>query len=180
MKSSGFENEVGRCIELAEKASRAGNYALGALVVLNGEILAESGSSLIGDNDDPSAHPEMIVVRHAARRMKSRYLEGAYLVSTLEPCPMCTSVAIWAKMSGVVFGATQMDAIQWAAEHPDDVFTWRQIEIPVRRVVTMGTPRLEVYEEVRRKECKALFSLNENSAVDAESSGCSVAGGGQG
>ncbi|WP_216210200.1 nucleoside deaminase [Amycolatopsis aidingensis] len=160
MTGTDFEAEMARCVELAEEASRRGNYALGALVVLDGTVLAESGSSLIGDDNDPSAHPEMVVIRHSASIMQRRYLPGAYLVSTLEPCPMCTSAAIWAKMSGIVFGATQKDAIKWSSEHPDDTFTWRQIEVPSRYIVAAGTPSLEIREEVRREECKALFALN--------------------
>ncbi|WP_169735337.1 nucleoside deaminase [Actinokineospora inagensis] len=154
-----------RCVELARTASRAGNYALGSLVLADGAILAETGSSLVGADNDPSAHPEMTAIRRAACARRSRYLTGAYLVTTLEPCPMCTSVAIWAKMAGIVFGATQQDAKNWSTEHPDELFTWRQIEIRARDVVAAGTPALEVHEGIRRDECRALFALNKSPAV---------------
>lgn len=154
-----LEAEMRRCILLAQEAANSGNYALGALVVLDGEVVTESGSSLIGDDNDPSAHPEMVVIRAAARRLQSRYLPGTYLVTTLEPCPMCTSAAIWAKMAGIAFGATQQDAIAWSTENPDSVYTWRQIEIPAEQVVAAGTPRLAVRRELLREECTALFGL---------------------
>jgi tRNA(Arg) A34 adenosine deaminase TadA len=154
-----LEELMGRCLELARSTTDSGNYPLGALVAVNGEIVAESGSNLIGDDNDPSAHPEMIVVREAAKKTGSRYLPGAVLVTTLEPCPMCTSVAIWAKMAGIAFGATQQDALAWSAEHPDDVFTWRQIEIPSRTVIAAGQPALTLHEGVLRDECRSLFRL---------------------
>lgn len=155
-----IEDRMRRCIQLARRASTAGNYALGALVVLNDEILAESGSGLIEADNDPSAHPEMVVIRSAARKLRSRYLPGAVLVTTLEPCPMCTSAAIWAKMAGIVFGASQEDAKKWSVDHPDNVYTWRQIEIPAHKVVAAGEPRLKLHEGVLREECRSLFRLN--------------------
>ncbi|PJE93978.1 hypothetical protein CUT44_31020 [Streptomyces carminius] len=106
----------------------------------------------------------MEAIRAAAERTGSRYLTGAYLLTTLEPCPMCTAAAIWAKMRGVVFGVTQLDARQWAAEHPDRTFTWRQIGIRARDVARAGHPRLDVHEEVCREECLELFPLTARHA----------------
>lgn len=160
-----FERSMGRCIELARMAAGSGNYALGALVLLDGKIITESGSSLIGDDNDPSAHPEMVVIRSAAHRLKRRYLPGAYLVTTLEPCPMCASVAIWAKMAGLIFGATQDDAVAWSRQHQDSTFTWRQIAIRARQVVAAGQPKLELVEGVRREDCRKLFSLNRRTGL---------------
>lgn len=155
-----FEKSMDRCVELAKKAAKTGNYALGALVMLDGQVVAESGSSLIGDDNDPSAHPEMVAVRTAAGLMGRRYLPGAYLVTTLEPCPMCASVAIWAKMAGLVFGATQDDAIAWSQYNEDPTYTWRQIAIRARHVIEAGQPKLELFEGVRREDCRALFALS--------------------
>jgi len=155
-----LEELMSRCLELARSATDSENYALGALVAVDGEIVAESGSSLIGNNNDPSAHPEMLSIRNAAKKMRSRYLPGGILVTTLEPCPMCTSVAIWAKMAGIAFGATQQDARSWSVEHPDGVFTWRQIEIPSRVVIAAGQPTLALHEGVLRDECRSLFRLS--------------------
>lgn len=153
------ETMMQRCLNLAHEAAAAGNYALGALVFRDGGVLAESGSRLVGDDNDPTAHPEMSVIRTAARRESSRYLRGAYLFSTLEPCPMCTSAAIWAKMDGIVFGARQSDAVAWARANPHPTFTWRQIMIPAEDIAAAGTPRLAVRGGVRRSDCRALFAM---------------------
>jgi tRNA(Arg) A34 adenosine deaminase TadA len=159
-----LEENMRRCIRLAEQAANSGNYALGALVVVDGEVVAESGSSLIGDDDDPSAHPEMTVIRAAARKLRSRYLPGAFLVTTLEPCPMCSAAAIWAKMAGIAFGATQSDAVAWSVENPDEVHTWRQIQIPAGTVLSAGQPRLALAEGLLREECRKLFALSRSHA----------------
>ena len=147
------------CIRLAREAAQSQNYALGALVVRDGAVLARSASRLISSND-PSAHPEMVAIRGAAETVGSRYLQRAYLVSTLEPCVMCTGVAIWAKMSGIIFGAYRSDAIGWARRNPSQRFTWRQIQISCQDVVDKGEPRLDVVGGVLRSACKALFELN--------------------
>lgn len=149
-----------RCIQLAHESAAAGNYALAALVATDQGIIAESGSNLIKGDDDPSAHPEMVVVRAAAKKLGSRYLPGAVLVTTLEPCPMCTSVAIWAKMAGIAFGASQEDADRWSAANSDETYTWRQIHIRARTVVAAGDPRLELHENVLRDDCTPLFALS--------------------
>ena len=74
-------------------------------------------------------------------KRKDRYLKGCYLVTTLEPCPMCTSVAIWAKMKGIIFGASQNDAIEYSNTHPESKLSWRQITVPASYIIEHGTPR---------------------------------------
>lgn len=148
------------CIRLAQDTAQSGNYALGALVVRHGEVIARSASALV-EGHDPTAHPEIVALRAAAERVGSRYLHDAYLVSTLEPCVMCTGAAIWAKLSGIVFGASQADAIAWSQAHPDPLYTWRQIRIDCQTVVDRGEPQLEVLGGVLRTECLALFGLNQ-------------------
>jgi tRNA(Arg) A34 adenosine deaminase TadA len=144
---------------LAQAAAATGNYALGATVVRDGIVLARSSSQLI-DSHDPSAHPEMVALRAAAEAVRSRYVPGGYLVTTLEPCVMCTGAAIWAKLAGVVFGAYQDDAVAWARAHPHDRFSWRQIRISAQEVADRGEPRVEVVGGVLRDACIGLFGLN--------------------
>ena len=153
------EHIMKRCIDMAQFNLEKGQYALGALVVDRcGQIISESASRLI-TGYDPTAHPEIIAIREAAQIAKSRYLPGYYLYTTLEPCPMCTSAVIWAKMEGIVFGALQEDAIEYAKEHPSNIYTWRQITINSKSVAENGTPKIKIYGGILREECKALFAL---------------------
>lgn len=163
MTTREIDEGMRRCVRLAREAALSGNYGLGAAVIRDGVVLGESGSGLV-QGHDPTAHPEVQAIRRAAERVGSRYLTGAFLLSTLEPCPMCTAAAIWAKMRGIAFGATRDDARAWVSGHPDETFTWRQIDIRARDVVWAGHPRLEVYEGVRREECLEPFALTARHA----------------
>jgi len=77
---------------------------IGAMVVLNGEIIARRHNEreLTGD---PTAHAEVLALRDAASHVGSSRLDGATLVTTLEPCVMCAGAAWLARVERVVFGA---------------------------------------------------------------------------
>ena len=88
----------------ATQALDHGDVPVGALVVVDGEIVAarHNERELTGD---PTAHAEVLALRDAAAEVGDRRLRGATLVVTLEPCPMCAG-AIWAAQVGtVVYGA---------------------------------------------------------------------------
>lgn len=151
---------MSECIDLAAQAARSGNYAQAALIARRGDgVLARAGNTLITDYD-PTAHPEMTALRCATRRLASRYIRGAFLVSTLEPCVMCTGAAIWAKLAGIIFGASQDDALAWTASNGNSRYTWRQIRVSCADVTARGEPVLEVWPGVMREECVSLFGLN--------------------
>lgn len=77
---------------------------VGALVVVDGKVVARAHNEreLRGD---PTAHAEILALRAAAKAVGSSRLDGATLVSTLEPCPMCAGAALMARVGRVVFGA---------------------------------------------------------------------------
>ena len=146
-------------IEEAKKSAKQGQYALGAVVVLDNQVLSIAHTTL-HENQDPSAHAEMNAIREASKKVGSRYLKGAWLYTTQEPCPMCTSVAIWAKLEGIVFGAYEKDAIEVFKKNSEGKFTWRQIEIPCEYVIEKGEPKLKLYKGFMREECIKLYELN--------------------
>lgn len=147
------------CIETAKKDLKNNQYVLGAMVVdENGDVLSLKNSNLISGYD-PTAHPEIVAIRESAEKRKSRYLEGCYLYSTLEPCPMCTSAVVWAKMAGIIFGAFQEDALEFSRNNKSDILTWRQITITSNEIAVKGTPKIKIYGGVLRSECKKLFCL---------------------
>lgn len=77
---------------------------VGAVVVLDGEVIASRHNERELRND-PTAHAETLALRDAAERLGSSRLDGAVLVSTLEPCAMCAGAALLARVGRVVFGA---------------------------------------------------------------------------
>ena len=93
-----------QALGLAMRAESEGEVPVGALVVLNGEILGEGWNRPIGSHD-PTAHAEIIALRAAAAKLGNYRLTGATLYVTLEPCPMCAGAMVHARVARVVYGA---------------------------------------------------------------------------
>jgi tRNA(adenine34) deaminase len=93
-----------RALELAKRAESEGEVPIGALLVRDGEVIGEGWNRPIATND-PSAHAEIMALRDAGARVGNYRLPGSTLYVTLEPCPMCASAIIHARVSSVVFGA---------------------------------------------------------------------------
>ena len=89
---------------LAARAEAQGEVPVGALVVLNGEIVGEGWNRPISSHD-PTAHAEIVALRAAALRLGNYRLIGATLYVTLEPCPMCAGAMVHARVARVVYGA---------------------------------------------------------------------------
>ncbi len=150
------EEFMQKAIELAKESAKNRDYALGAIIVKDDTIIATGTTNLKHEND-PTVHAEIVSIRNACKRLNSRFLEGCILYTTHEPCPMCASAAIWAKMKGIVFGAFIEDAKQRQGKN----FSWRQIDISCKDVLSKGTPRLELIEGFLREECNKLFDLSQ-------------------
>jgi guanine deaminase len=103
------ETFLARAIELAtENVANAGG-PFGALIVRDGKVLAE-GQNRVTATLDPTAHAEVVAIRAACQIVKSFSLEGATLYTSCEPCPLCLSAALWARVDRVVFAADRHDA----------------------------------------------------------------------
>ena len=92
-----------------DEALRAGDQPFGA-VVLHGGVIVGAAPSRVVTTTDPTAHAEMEAIRDAARRMRTRDLSGAVLVSTSRPCRMCEAAASRAGISRMVYGESLADA----------------------------------------------------------------------
>ncbi len=94
-----------RALELARHAEAAGEVPVGALVVLENEIIGEGWNQPIVSHD-PTAHAEIVALRAASQHAKNYRLPGAVLYVTLEPCAMCAGAMVHARIARVVYGAT--------------------------------------------------------------------------
>lgn len=146
-------------IQEAKRAANEGQYAIGAVVVLDDKILSVAHTTLHQVND-PTAHAEINAIRIASEKIGSRYLQGAWLYTTQEPCPMCTSAAIWAKMEGIVYGASKDDAFEIFKKQKDGRFSWRQIDVSAEDIIAKGEPKLRLHKGFLREECLLLYDLN--------------------
>ncbi len=140
----------------ARAAQRAGDYAIGAVVVLNGEVIAASGNR-VKLECDPTQHAEVAAIRLACSSLRKRHMEGAILYTTAEPCPMCAAAAIWARMAGIVSGSTISDMADFRASYGNPEWTWRTVDIAAQAVLKEGEPRLFLQEGFLRDECRKLF-----------------------
>lgn len=89
----------------ARKAAEADEVPVGAVVVSpEGEVLSRAHNRPV-QSCDPTAHAEMLALRDAARKLGNYRIPGCRLVTTIEPCPMCTGAAIHARVAEIVYGA---------------------------------------------------------------------------
>jgi tRNA(adenine34) deaminase len=94
-----------RALELASHAEEQGEVPVGAVLVMDGEIVGEGWNQPIGRHD-PSAHAEIMALRDAGRRLRNYRLPETCLYVTLEPCPMCAGAIVHARVGKVVYGAS--------------------------------------------------------------------------
>jgi len=136
-----------RAIALAKEGMclKAGG-PFGALVVKDGEIIAESYNRVISEND-PTAHAEVLAIRQACRKLESFQLTGCVIYTSCEPCPMCLGAIYWARPDKVVYACTKDDASAIAF---DDDFIYREIELPVAQ-------RSIPFEQILRDEAQVVF-----------------------
>lgn len=95
---------MGQALELARQAGAAGEVPVGALVVLDGDVVGRGWNQPIGRHD-PTSHAEIMALRDAAERLGNYRLPGSTLYVTLEPCAMCAGAIMHARIGRVVFGA---------------------------------------------------------------------------
>ena len=91
-----------QAISLAEE--NLVDVPVGALIIMDGRIIA-SARNQREENNDPLGHAELIAIKKAASSLGQWRLSGSTLISTLEPCPMCTEAILQTRVSKLVFGA---------------------------------------------------------------------------
>lgn len=92
-----------------EGVSRGDGGPFGAVVVLDGRVVARAWNRVIREQD-PTAHAEVCAVREACRTLGRFHLEDCDLYASCEPCPMCLGAIYWARLRRVFYAATRADA----------------------------------------------------------------------
>ena len=147
-------------IRVAQVSRERGDYAFGAVLVRDGQIVTASGNKVITYRD-PTGHAELNCLRKAAMREGHRWLRpGAVLYTTHAPCPMCLAMCVWTKVSGVVYGCFQRDIAAWGREHSGPVFTWRSVRIEpdqLYQFLREAHPEMAIAGGFMRDKCMELF-----------------------
>lgn len=106
---SGDEGFMREALALAEQGAALGEVPVGAVLVLDGEVIGRGFNCPISRHD-PSAHAEMVAIRDAALRLQNYRLPGSTLYVTLEPCSMCAGLIVHSRIQRVVYGTTEPKA----------------------------------------------------------------------
>lgn len=98
-----------QALEQAQLAYDAGEVPVGAVVVLDGQVIGRGFNQPI-TSLDPSAHAEMVALRDAAQTIGNYRLSGATLYVTVEPCTMCSGLLVHSRIQRLVYGTTEPKA----------------------------------------------------------------------
>ncbi|MDQ1365185.1 MAG: tRNA(adenine34) deaminase [Acidimicrobiaceae bacterium] len=132
-------------LEEAAHGARLGEVPVGAVVVVDGEVVARAHNER-ELRHDPTAHAEILALRAAGAAVGSWRLTGATLVVTLEPCPMCAGALVAARIGRLVFGATDPKAGACGSLYNVCADPRLNHELPVVRGVLAG-PSARILEE---------------------------------
>ncbi|GGM40887.1 tRNA-specific adenosine deaminase [Longimycelium tulufanense] len=113
-------------VRLATGNVATGGGPFGALIARGSEVVAV-GTNQVTPTLDPTAHAEVVAIRNACKRLNDFKLDGCVLVTSCEPCPLCLSAALWARIDRVVYAADRHDA---AAAGFDDLAFYHLFETP--------------------------------------------------
>jgi guanine deaminase len=147
------------CISMAsDNVSKGRGGPFAALVVKDGEIIGR-GVNRVTSLSDPTAHAEVEAIRDACHQTGDYRLEGAFLYSSCEPCPMCLGAIYWAGISGVFYAASREEAEESGFR---DALIYQEINklpdtriIPFTRVLPDGyTLPFEIW---RNSDMKTLY-----------------------
>ena len=130
-------------LDEARRARDAGEVPIGAVVAIDGVVVARGFNQPIGARD-PTAHAEIVAIRAAARAVGNYRLIGATLCVTVEPCLMCVGALVHARIATLVYGATEPKSGAITS-------TVRGGELPGHN------HRFEVVAGVREDECRVLM-----------------------
>jgi tRNA(Arg) A34 adenosine deaminase TadA len=153
---------LSRAFALAVEARTAGDHPFGALLAVDGEIVAEA-RNLVTSTSDLTAHAETELVRVLERDGRLGLLEGGVVYASCEPCPMCVGAMFWAGARQIVFGlsSSRLGELATAPGEEPYGFTITAAEIAAR-----ATPYLRV-DGPRREDEAALPHLDFWRAPDA-------------
>jgi tRNA(Arg) A34 adenosine deaminase TadA len=117
-----------RAVELsAERMRQNAGGPFGAIIVRDGQIIAEGWNKVTSSND-PTAHAEVSAIRAACAKLGTFTLAGCDIYTSCEPCPMCLSAIYWARLDRIFFANSRQDA---AAIGFDDEFLYREVPKPI-------------------------------------------------
>jgi tRNA(adenine34) deaminase len=142
-----FNDYMRIAIQEALISKSNGNKGYGAVVVFDDQIIGQAHDTSLTEKD-PSLHAEVNAIRQAVKTIDDNNLCGAILFSTCEPCPMCTSLSVWANMTTIVYGIS----IEETAESGRS-----RIQLSTHQIIEKSPCVIEVIGNILHDECKMLY-----------------------
>ena len=150
-----LESLMRAAIDKGRAAIAAGQTPIGCAIALaDGSLIA--GHNRVLATCDITAHAEIVTLREACKHSGQIHLEGAFVASTCEPCPMCMAALHWARVDTVCYGATIADA---------KLAGFNELRIPAAEIIRLGGSSVKLVSGVLTQECAALFQKWHASGV---------------
>lgn len=98
-----IEEYMAIALEQALEAQKKGEVPVGAIIIYDNKIISKAHNETV-NSYDATAHAELIAIRDACKKLNQKRLDGAILVTTKEPCPMCASAMVLAHIKTLIYG----------------------------------------------------------------------------
>ncbi len=158
------EDWMALALKQASKAASENEIPVGAIVVLEGEVVGEGYNSPIS-LCDPTAHAEIQAIRMACKAVGNYRLPNSTLYVTLEPCSMCAGAIVHARIGRVVYGATEpkSGAVVSQGRFFDAPFLNHRVEVTENVLSEQASVQLTEFFQMRREQKKKLKELAKKS-----------------
>ncbi|MFI8622594.1 tRNA adenosine(34) deaminase TadA [Marinomonas sp. NPDC078689] len=154
------EEWMAKALLLAEQAAADSEIPVGAIVVLDGEVIGAGYNSPISQCD-PTAHAEIQALRDACQKVNNYRLTGATLYVTLEPCSMCAGAIVHSRVARVVFAATEPKSgvVESQGAFFEAPFLNHKVEVSGGVLAEKASLQLTQFFQYRREQKKKLKQL---------------------
>ena len=105
-----YQSLMQQVISLAREVKSSGDVPVGALIINEASEILSSGINEREEDNDPTAHAEIVAIRKASEKIGSWRLDDLTLIVTLEPCVMCAGAILQSRIKRLVFGAFDQKA----------------------------------------------------------------------
>lgn len=146
-KGMDTESLMQAAIDITRVGLAGGQSPFGCVIARDGEYLSTAHNTVVATTDI-TAHAEVNAIRQANTFTNSIHLEGAFVATTCEPCPMCMAALHWARVDTVYFGASIADANNAG---------FRELKLPAAELLRQGGSSTKLVGGVLAEECKGLF-----------------------
>ncbi len=149
-----------KALELADQAERKSEIPVGAIVVLDNQIIGQGYNSPIS-SCDPTAHAEIQAIRSACEKVGNYRLPGSQLYVTLEPCSMCAGAIVHARIEEVIYGASEPKSGVVCSQHEffSAPFLNHKVNVVGGVLADKASQKLSRFFQYRREQKKKIKKM---------------------